>query len=153
VNWRDKVFSCIGIVIIAALAGCSTTGKSVGAGGLVGGGLGAGAGLLADPGDNGQNRIRNVFIGSAIGGALGAGTGYVADRFVKDEKDEAYKKGKSDKEKEISDRLDSSSVSQPRLLPAKTEARWIPDQIRGNTFIPGHFEFNIVEGARWESNK
>jgi hypothetical protein len=150
---RKKGLDGIAIVMVGFLAGCATTGKSVGAGALVGAGVGAGAGLLADPGDQGQNRIRNVFIGSAIGGALGAGVGYVADRYVKDEKDESYRKGKVDKEKEISGRLDSTSVNQPRLIPAKTEARWVPDQVRGNTFIPGHFEFQIVEGARWESSK
>ena len=136
------------------ISGCASTGKSIGAGALGGAALGGGVGAIADPGPNGKNRIRNVLIGSAIGSVVGAGAGYLADHAIKEDKDDAYKQGRSDAEKEISARAaNSSDDAQPKLVPAKTEARWIPDQVRGSIFIPGHFEYLIIQGAHWESGK
>lgn len=136
-----------------ALSGCATTGKSVAMGAAGGAALGAGAGLIADPGPKGKYRTRNVLIGTAIGGVIGAGAGYIADREIKDSKDDAYKKGKEDALKENADKqaqYDGGDSRQPQLIPPKTEARWVPDQIRGQTFIPGHFEYVILQGARWQ---
>lgn len=132
---------------------CATTGKSIGAGAGAGAALGAGVGALADPGEGGEHRIRNVLIGTAIGGVVGAGTGYVADRYAKDEKDAAYQKGKLETQKEISEHPVYSDANQPKLVPPRTEARWIPDQVRGATFVPGHFEYIILEGAKWEPTR
>lgn len=139
--------------LLLSLSGCATTGKSIGAGGAGGAAIGAGVGALADPGPDGENRVRNILIGTAAGGVIGAGAGYLADRHVKDGKEEAYKKGKGDGQKEISDQTSSSSAAQPRLIPPRTEARWIPDQVRGNVFVPGHFEYVIIEGAKWETKR
>lgn len=138
---------------LLVLSGCATTGKSIGAGGVGGATLGAGVGALADPGPDGENRVRNILIGTAAGGAVGAGAGYLVDRYVKEGEDEAYKKGKGDVQKEIFDQTSSSNAAQPRLIPPRTEARWIPDQVRGNIFVPGHFEYVIIEGAKWETKR
>lgn len=129
---------------------CATTGGSIGMGAGGGALLGGGVGALADPGRKGENRIRNILIGTAIGGAVGAGAGYAADRLLKDGKDDAYQKGKTDAQKDISDRALNNDGNTPKLIPPKTEARWVPDQVRGNTFVPGHFEYLILEGARWD---
>lgn len=148
--------ACIGSISLALLGlstGCATSGRTIGAGAGVGAGLGAGAGMLADPGPEGENRVRNVLIGSAVGGVVGAGAGFIADRIVKEGKDDAYQRGKKDQQREISDSAPSGSGQQPKLIPPRTEARWIPDQIRGNTFVPGHFEYVIIESAKWDNGK
>jgi hypothetical protein len=116
---------------------------------MAGGVLGAGVGAIADPGENGQNRFRNVVIGTAVGGAVGAGVGFMVDRSAKDDRSSEYDRGKKDGKKESNDQANASALSGPRLLPAKTEAKWIPDQVRGNIFVPGHFEYVIIETARW----
>ena len=131
------------------LSGCSTTGKSVGTGAAAGGVLGAGVGALADPGEGGHNRFRNVVIGIAAGSIVGAGTGFILDRNGKDDRDDAYARGNKDGKKEIETQANMSGMSSPRLLPAKTEAKWVPDQVRGNVFVPAHFEYFISESARW----
>ena len=145
-NWA--IYLALSFAIILS-TGCSTTGKSIGAGALSGGVLGAGVGALADPGNAGENRFRNVVIGTAVGSAVGAGTGFMADQYAKNEKVDAYEKGKKDAEEAVNARLKSSQSKQPRLLPAKTEAHWVNDSIRSNVFIPGHFEYQIIEPARW----
>ena len=146
--------SISGSIVIANLClGCSTAGKSVGTGAGVGSALGATAGVLADPGQGGSNRFRNVVIGSAIGGALGAGAGFMIDREAKDEKQDAYEKGRQAALQEQASHSSGATGSEPRLIPPKTEARWVPDQVHGSTFVPGHFEYVILETARWESSK
>jgi hypothetical protein len=40
-------------------------------------------------------------------------------------------------------------VSQRELSPPKVETRYIDDQVRGNTFVPGHLEYQIVEPTKW----
>lgn len=134
-------------------SGCATTGRSVGAGSVAGGVMGAGIGAIADPGPGGENRIRNVLIGTAAGSLVGAGAGFMIDRHIKDERQESYSKGKRDAEEASSRKASSSSGNQPRLSPAQTEAKWVPDQVRGSTFIPGHFEYVIIEGAHWEASQ
>jgi hypothetical protein len=147
---NSKIY-VIGAIILSVLnSGCATPGAAMGAGAGTGILLGSGVGALADPGKTGENRFRNVLIGTAAGGVLGAGTGYVSHQVVKEEKDEAYKKGKAEALKEISNNSTSLVGNAPNLIPPKTEARWIPDQVRGSTFIPGHFEYLILQGARWE---
>lgn len=135
--------------MICALApGCATSGKSTLLGSGVGAGVGAGIGAMVDPGPKGEGRIRNVFIGAAAGSLIGAGAGYVAHDFVEGREKDAYKKGKNDGSK---GQATSSGVpGAPVLLPPRIEARFVDEQVRGNTFVPAHFEYVIVEPARWE---
>lgn len=150
---RKKFFLGCAFVCTASLSGCATTGQSIGAGATSGGILGAGVGALADPGQNGGNRIRNVLIGTAAGAIVGAGTGYATNEMVKGGNNDAYQKGKTDSQKEQAQAAASSGINPPKLVPPKTEARWIPDQARGSVFVPGHFEYVIIEGARWEPSR
>ena len=136
-------------LIVAASTSCATTGQSVGAGAAGGAVLGAGVGAIADPGNNGENRFRNVVIGTAAGGILGAGAGYMMDSHMKSERDAASAQSKADALKESQAAGSASQGNMPVLVPAKTEARWIPDQVRSSTFIPGHFEYQIVQSAHW----
>jgi hypothetical protein len=134
-------------------SGCSTPGESAGAGGAIGAGVGGTAGLLADPGGDGSHRIRNVLIGAGIGGALGAGAGLLIGNGVEDQKKDAYAQGQKTGMDEGTERAVSNSKEQPILVPAKTEARWVADQVRGNIFIPAHFEYLIIAPAHWEGGK
>lgn len=141
------------VLFVSALLptyGCSTLGKSAGAGASVG----AGVGLIADPGPNGSKRIRNVLIGSAVGGVLGAGVGHILGKNAENDRTAARNQGKNEAALEMQSRLSAeSNETQPRLIPPKTEARWVPDLARGSTFIPGHFEYVIIEPARWEMGR
>ena len=80
---------------IAALSfpACSSPGHSAEAGAAIGAGVGATAGLLADPGDGGGHRIRNVLIGTGVGGVLGAGAGLLIGNNTEAEKQAAQLRG------------------------------------------------------------
>lgn len=149
-NWRIFFLFAPATSALLFMSACATTGGSVGAGAASGGLVGAGVGAIADPGSQGQNRIRNIVIGTAAGGVVGAGAGFMMDRHVKDERQEAFERGKKDGAREAPSSTRSPGAS-PQLMPAKTEARWIPDQVRGSTFVPGHFEYIIIENARWSA--
>ena len=140
---------CITTVLFASA--CATTGGSVGTGAAAGGLLGAGVGAIADPGKNGENRLRNVIIGTAAGGVLGAGTGFALGQHMRNEREGAFTKGKEAGAKENGSAQTFATGAAPQLIPPRTEARWIPDQVRGGTFVPGHFEYVITEGARWSA--
>jgi hypothetical protein len=132
--------------------GCSTTQSSLATGAGIGGLAGAGVGAIADPGPDGNNRFRNIVIGTAAGSLVGAGTAYAIDRSNHDSNEDGKKQGKKEAEEEANRRNQpSGSGNTPELIPPKTEAKWIPDQVRGSTFVPGHFEYSIVSPARWEA--
>ena len=108
---------------------------------------------MAAPGRRGENRVRNVVIGSAVGAAVGAGAGLAMDQYVRGEREEAAKDVKDQAVREAESHAAAATGPEPKLIPARTEARWVPDQARGTTFIPGHFEYVIVEGAKWGRDK
>jgi len=109
-------------------------------------------GAIADPGPDGNNRFRNIVIGTAAGSLVGAGAAYAIDRSNHDSNEDGKKQGKKEAEEEANRRNQSSgSGNTPELIPPKTEAKWIPDQVHGSTFVPGHFEYSIVSPARWEA--
>jgi hypothetical protein len=146
---RNLFHTAILLAFLQILSGCATQGSSIGAGAAGGGVLGAGVGALADPGPDGSHRVRNVLIGSGVGAVLGAGAGYLIHEGNASSEQTGLEKGKESAKKEFEDHANSSENT-PKLIPAKTEAVWIPDIVRGNTFVPGHFEYRIVEGAKWE---
>lgn len=150
---NSKVFFYFAFTLSILLfsLGCATTGKSVGAGAAAGGVVGAGVGAIADPGKRGENRFRNVVIGTAVGAAVGAGAGFAMDRYVHDEREGAAKDAKEQATKDAEAHAAASTGLAPKLIPARTEARWVPDQVRGTTFVPGHFEYMIIENARWSA--
>lgn len=146
-NKNKIIFALNFVITMALLSGCATQGKSLALGGAIGAGSGAIIGGIADPGKDGQYRTRNVIIGSAIGGIAGMATGALLHSSTEDKKREAYEQGKSDAAKN-----QQSSGSMPNLKNPKVEARWIDGRITGSRFIEGHFEYVIVEPARWEEN-
>jgi hypothetical protein len=148
----NKTKTLLTLTLTILLQACSTT-SSVGTGAGIGAGLGAGVGAIADGGPNGQNRFRNVVIGSAAGALLGAGAGLALDHHDHDEREDAKKEGAKDAEELMkkNQAVYSAAGLQPTLIPPKTEAKWIPDQVKGSTFVPGHFEYLIVAPAHWEN--
>lgn len=141
-------------MIIFAMQGCSTTSGSIATGAGFGGAMGAGVGALADAGPGGEHRFRNVVIGTAGGALLGAGAGYAIDRHEHDVAEDAKKAGAKERDEEWQKRNEASqSGGSPELIPAKTEARWVPDQVKGSTFVPGHFEYFILENAHWSTRQ
>lgn len=127
------------------LSGCATQNKSLALGGAIGAGTGAIIGGIADPGKDGQFRTRNVIIGSSFGAIAGMAGGAVIHSNSEDKKKEAYEQGKSEATKKL-----QTSSTMPNLKNPKVEARWIDGKISGNRYIEGHFEYVIMEPARWE---
>lgn len=134
------------LLLLTTISGCATSGRSTLLGAGAGAGLGAGIGAMVDPGPKGEGRIRNVFIGATAGSLIGAGAGYLAHEEMEDRDKASYEKGKKEAEK--------SNVSvpvggAPILLPARVESRFVDEQVRGSVYVPAHFEYVIVEPARW----
>lgn len=137
----------VGIPLVLGVSGCATSGKSTLLGTGIGAGVGAGIGAMVDPGPKGEGRIRNVFIGAAAGSLIGAGTGYFTHELIEGREKEAYERGKKDSAK--SQAAGGGAPGAPVLLPPRVESRFIDEQVRGNVFVPAHFEYVIVEPARW----
>jgi hypothetical protein len=129
--------------LICILSGCATSGKSMGLGAAIGAGTGMALGAIADPGQNGQYRTRNVI----IGGTLGAMTGMIAGAAIhsasEKDKAEAYKSGQAS-----APPIDPNE--QPKLIPAQWRAEVVEAKRVGNRFIPRHVEYVITDQARWE---
>jgi hypothetical protein len=135
-----------GVALIAfALNGCATQSKSMALGGAVGMGTGAAIGGIADAGENGQYRTRNVIIGSALGGVAGLITGAAVHGSVEDQKNEAFEKGKKEGKP-------ATLGERPQLTEPKVEAYWIEGKVSGNRYVEPHWEYQIIEPARWEKN-
>ncbi len=137
-------FALIHIAALSlALTGCATSGKSVALGGAIGAGTGAVLGGIADPGKNGEYRTRNVVVGSALGGMAGMMAGSILYESTEDQKREAFLKGQA-----------SAPQPKPGAMPSlknpRVESRWVEGRIVGNRYIEGHFEYIIIEPARWE---
>lgn len=127
------------------LIGCATKGKSAGLGAAVGAGAGAIAGGLADPGQDGEYRTRNVIIGTALGGMAGLVAGDMIHQNIEAQKKEAFLQGKAAAPP-------PQAGAMPTLKPARVEAQWIEGHPVGqNRWVEGHYEFIIVEPARWEN--
>jgi hypothetical protein len=134
------------ILLVTTISGCATSGRSTLLGAGAGAGLGAGIGAMVDPGPKGEGRIRNVFIGATAGSLIGVGTGYLAHEELGDRDKAAYEKGKREAEK--SNAVPAGGGA-PVLLPARVESRFVDEQVRGSIYVPAHFEYVIVEPARW----
>jgi len=101
---------------------------------------------MVNPGPKGEGRIRNVFIGAAAGSLLGAGIGNLAHEGIEGREMSAYEKGKKEGNQA---QASSGTDGAPVLLPPRVEARFVDEQVRGSVYIPAHFEYVIVEPARW----
>ena len=128
------------VVMLALIANaCASKNKSVGAGGLLGAGVGGGIGALI-PEKSSNERVRNVVIGSAIGGIAGVIMGSAA--YKNESRQNALLK--------TSATFPFDEPIPPSLKKAKVESRWIEAKIVGNRYIEGHREFVIIEPAAWE---
>lgn len=126
--------------------GCATAFKSKSLGAGIGATTGAIAGGLANPGQDGEYRTRNVIIGSAFGGMLGTVVG-----------NEIFKSNESSKHDEMQKTKDAKQNHLPGQTPTLTEPKirseWIENHITGNRYIEGHFEYIIEENSKWESSQ
>jgi len=134
------------IAFTLAMVGCATQNKSAGLGGAIGAGTGAVLGGIADPGKNNELRTRNVVVGAALGGMAGLIAGSVLHEETEKQKKEAFLKGRAS-----APQAEQGAV--PSLKNPKVETRWIEGRIQGNRYIDGHFEYIIVEPARWDENR
>jgi len=144
---KTVLITVITLIVSTLITACASSGTSTLMGAGLGAGLGSGIGAMVDPGPKGRNRIRNVFIGATAGSLLGAGTGYLAHEATESAKKDAYDKGKTDAEKKQS--AYSGDPGQPVLVPAQVDVQYQEDQVRGNVFVPGHFEYRIVSPSHW----
>jgi ABC-type uncharacterized transport system auxiliary subunit len=126
------------------LGGCSTAGKSVGLGAGLGGGTGMAIGAIADPGQNGQYRTRNIIIGGALGAMTGMIAGSVIHSSTEKDKAEAFKAGQAMAPPSI------DPNEQPKLIQAQWRAEVVEAKRIGNRFVPKHVEYIITDQARWE---
>ena len=131
------------LVFLICLTGCQTPGQSVGAGAAVGAGTGALIGGIADPGKNGEMRTRNVLVGATLGAMTGMVTGSLIHKNSEKAKKEAFLKGQQSAPP-------VASGTMPALSTPKIETHWVEGRVQGNRFVEGHFEYVIVEPARWD---
>lgn len=147
---KIKISQCTQVflvtVILSFISGCATQTKSIALGGSIGTGTGAIVGGLIDPGKDGEYRTRNVVVGAALGGMAGMISGSLLHEEIDSQKKEAFLKGKASA-------APQKSGTMPLLKTAKVEARWIEGKVVGNRFIDGHYEYVIIEPARWESSE
>ncbi len=130
---------------VALLSACTTAGKSVGAGAAIGAVGGASIGGIADPGQNGEYRTRNVVVGATLGTMIGALSGAVLHEKMAAAKKGAFEKGKASPT--------ANPSGQPKLTEPKVEAHWMEGRAQGNRYIEGHWEYVILEPARWSGEE
>lgn len=133
----------IRIIPVLFLSACASQNKSVGLGAALGGGTGALVGSVADPGRRGENRTRNVILGTGIGAMAGMVAGSVLYEDSEKKRKEAFLKGQASQPK-----MDGQP---PSLSAPRVETRWIEGRVQGNRYIEGHFEYIIIEPARWDA--
>lgn len=143
-NFFYFVFILHLFALALVMVGCATQSKSIGLGGGIGAGTGAVLGGIVDPGKNGEYRTRNVIVGAALGGMAGMIAGSVIHENTESQKQDAYKRGQASPAKKPD--------SMPSLKNPKVDARWIEGRIIGNRYVEGHWEYIILEPARWEEN-
>jgi len=145
-SWLIYLISLSALALVVTMTGCATQSKSIGLGGTIGAGTGAILGGIADPGKDGEFRTRNVVVGSAIGGMVGMIAGSVIHENTEKQKQEAFQKGRSSAPRK-------STGSMPGLKDAKVEARWVEGRASGSRYVEPHWEYVIVEPARWEDGE
>jgi hypothetical protein len=139
----SKVSAFSLLIILLIFSGCATSKKSVALGGAIGGATGAVMGGISYPGRHGEYRTRNVIVGATMGAAAGIIAGKLFGDEVQKEKKKAFEKGK-----ESAPQVTGGAI--PSLSNPQVETRWVEGRIVGNRYVEGHFEYVIVEPARWE---
>ena len=145
----QKIKSALTATALLHLTACASSTKSTlfgaGAGAAAGGAIGA----LIDPGPKGQGRIKNAYVGAAAGAVLGGAAGFLVHDSIEARESAAREKAKS--EGMLKAVQSGANGAPPNLVPAKVEIRFVEDQVKGNVFVPAHFEYVILEPARWSN--
>jgi hypothetical protein len=136
-KYRHKLLA---LASIPWLAACATEQRSVGTGAAIGAVGGAAIGGIADPGKDGEFRTRNVLVGATLGTMVGAVSSALIHKKMEEAKKEAYLKGKA---------APTPTGQPPKLSEPKVEAKWVEGRAQGNRWIDGHWEYQIIEPARW----
>lgn len=139
----------VALGLATQIAACASTGKSVLFGAGTGAAAGGAIGALVDPGPSGRGRIKNAYVGAAAGAVLGGAAGLLVHDTIESREAAAREKAKSDGM--LKAIQGGGSGSPPNLVPAKVEIRFVEDQVKGNVFVPAHFEYVILEPARWSN--
>ena len=122
-----KLKSLIAVCISVSLIGCSSMEKSV----LLGTGVGGATGAVIGN-NHGKGSSKKRLQGAAIGAALGGLFGFLAH---KGKKKKTTKKGNEE--------------VPPLLTRPKVKRIWVKDQIKGNRYVKGHWEYIIEENSKW----
>jgi hypothetical protein len=130
------------LLILSLTSACATQGRSAGLGAAIGGGTGMSIGAIADPNANGEARTRNVIVGGALGSFLGMAAGLAVHKGMEISKAEGKKEGMAS--------AAQASGNPPQLSQPKVETIWVDSKIVGNRYVEGHFEYLILEPARWQ---
>lgn len=130
------------------VSACATNGQTtlvgMGVGTLVGGIVGA----LADASPKGRLRGQSMFCGSTIGGLVGAGAGYLFH--PNDPKKAEMAEAASQANALINPKAKPpQTIDHPLVVPPQVETRYVDDQVKGNTFVPGHLEFQMIQPGQW----
>ena len=142
-NWKINMAT-----MFIAVAGCSTLDRST----LLGTGIGAvGGGAIGAASSRGlrdSNRRHNIAIGTGIGAFTGAIIGQQSHKHIDQRAKKLGKVGPT----QLHALPSTTSMSRKplRLKPARVKVRFVDDQVSGKTKIPAHFEYDIVEEAKWQ---
>lgn len=47
----------------------------------------------------------------------------------------------------------TKGIGTPLLKDPRVEARWVDSKVTGSRYVEGHFEYQIIEPAQWESRQ
>lgn len=131
-----------------ACAGCASSGGTTMIGLASGAAAGGAIGVATDQSRRGRYQAQNGAIGAAVGGIVGAFVAFLAHpKDSKQAPEEAPTKMIPGTQ--IPEYSKNAPQGAPVLAPAQVETRYIDDQVRGNTFIPGHLEYQIVQPSQW----
>jgi hypothetical protein len=143
-----KMLKLMPALALIFISGCAASGQTtllgLGVGSLVGGAVGA----AMDGGPRDRLRPQNIYLGSAIGGILAATTAFL---FHPDPEKKTEMADIAAKTNELMrpKKAVPEATEQPLLVPPKVETRYIDDQVKGSTFVPGHLEFQITQPSQW----
>jgi hypothetical protein len=143
-----KILKPLSVFTLIFISGCATSGQTtllgLGVGSLVGGAFGA----AMDGGPRARLRPQNIFMGSALGGVLAATTAFFLHPDPEKKTEMADIAAKTN-ELMRPKKAVPEATEQPLLVPPKVETRYIDDQVKGSTFVPGHLEFQITQPSQW----
>jgi len=144
-----QLLTVVALAIATQVTACASKGKSMLFGAGTGAAAGGAIGALVDPGPSGRGRIKNAYVGAAAGAVLGGAAGLLVHDSMESREAAAREKARSDGM--LKAVQSGSAGAPPNLVPAKVEVRFVEDQVKGNVFVPAHFEYVILEPARWSN--